>query len=204
VEGFEGVRVRRVFAGQSRMITEAYNALITEAYNAFAIGEAGELFSWGFGESKCLGRIDEEDKPWHKRVEALRGVWVSNVAVGDSHALALSEDGQVYAWGEHWRTSLLGILYLKKKLLPKPVEGLRGVRVGSIAVAGDRSYAVTDTGKVWAWGCDQEYFPPFGHGERVNFPLPKPIESLRGVKVDAVVACFLHTMALADDGSVYV
>jgi alpha-tubulin suppressor-like RCC1 family protein len=37
----------------------------------------------------------------------------------------------------------------------------------------------------------------------VNCLVPKPIESLRGVKVDAVVAIANHTLALADDGSVY-
>jgi regulator of chromosome condensation len=34
--------------------------------------------------------------------------------------------------------------------------------------------------------------------------VPKPIESLRGVKVDAVAAGNHHTLALADDGSVYI
>jgi alpha-tubulin suppressor-like RCC1 family protein len=33
--------------------------------------------------------------------------------------------------------------------------------------------------------------------------MPKPIESLRGVMVDAVAAGHNHTLALADDGSVY-
>jgi alpha-tubulin suppressor-like RCC1 family protein len=33
--------------------------------------------------------------------------------------------------------------------------------------------------------------------------LSKPIESLQVIKVDAVVTSILHTLALADDGSVY-
>jgi alpha-tubulin suppressor-like RCC1 family protein len=33
--------------------------------------------------------------------------------------------------------------------------------------------------------------------------LPKPIESLQGVKVDAVAANQKHTLALMEDGSVY-
>jgi alpha-tubulin suppressor-like RCC1 family protein len=37
----------------------------------------------------------------------------------------------------------------------------------------------------------------------MDCPLPKPIESLRGIKVDAVVAGNNHTLALAEDGSVY-
>jgi E3 ubiquitin-protein ligase HERC2 len=96
----------------------------------------------------------------------------------------------------------LGNPNVERELLPKPVEALRGVRVGSIAAAFNRSYAVADTGEVWAWGIGREYRPPLGHGEEKDCPLPKPIASLRGVKVDAVAANTYHTLALADDGSV--
>jgi alpha-tubulin suppressor-like RCC1 family protein len=62
---------------------------------------------------------------------------------------------------------------------------------------------VTDASELWAWGWDDEYFPPLGHGERANCLLPKPIEALRGVKVDAVAAGECHELVLADDGRVY-
>jgi alpha-tubulin suppressor-like RCC1 family protein len=39
--------------------------------------------------------------------------------------------------------------------------------------------------------------------EQMDCPLPKPIASLRGIKVHAVVTGLIHTLALADDGSVY-
>jgi alpha-tubulin suppressor-like RCC1 family protein len=85
------------------------------------------------------------------------------------------------------------------ELLPKPVEALRGVRVGNVAAAGCRSYAVADTGEVWAWRIDSVLL---GHGGKQK-DCPKPIEWLRGVNVDAVAASSNHTLALADDGSVY-
>jgi alpha-tubulin suppressor-like RCC1 family protein len=47
VEGFGGVRVCRVFAG---------------AEVAFAIGEAGELFSWGFGMRGTPGHGETQDQ----------------------------------------------------------------------------------------------------------------------------------------------
>jgi alpha-tubulin suppressor-like RCC1 family protein len=76
------------------------------------------------------------------------------------------------------------------------------VRVSRIAAAPYRSYALTDTGELWAWGFDSKSVTPLGHGEEKRCRLPKPIESLRGVKVDAVAASDKHTLALADDGSV--
>jgi alpha-tubulin suppressor-like RCC1 family protein len=41
------------------------------------------------------------------------------------------------------------------------------VRIGSIAVFGRHSYAVPDTGEVWAWGCDGDGASPLGHGEEM-------------------------------------
>jgi alpha-tubulin suppressor-like RCC1 family protein len=75
--------------------------------------------------------------------------------------------------------------------------------VDSVAAAGERSYAVADTGELWAWGCDRVAALPLGHCEWVNCPVPKPIESLQGIKMDAMVAGEYHTLALADDGSLY-
>jgi alpha-tubulin suppressor-like RCC1 family protein len=136
VEGFGGVLVRRVCAGD---------------YTAFAIGDGGEIFSWGRGRHGFLGHGDTQSQPSPKRVEALRGVWVSSVSVGIFVVLALAEDGVVYAWGRIEQRTLLGNPHVEEELLPKPVEALRGVRVGSIAATYHRSYAVSDTGEVWAW-----------------------------------------------------
>jgi hypothetical protein len=41
----------------------------------------------------------------------------------------------VYAWGENEERAFLGNPHVARELLPKPVEALRGVRVGSIAAA---------------------------------------------------------------------
>jgi alpha-tubulin suppressor-like RCC1 family protein len=172
---------------------------------AFAIGADGELFSWGDGRCGFLGHGDAKHQRMPKRVEALRGVGVSSASTGDHHVVALAEDGLVYACGEKviFRTTL-GNTHVDKEPLPKPIKALRGVRVGSIAVGGVRSYAVADTGKLWAWGPDRVGHVPLGHGEpMVDCPLPKKIASPRGVKVDAVSAGACHTLALSDDGSVY-
>jgi alpha-tubulin suppressor-like RCC1 family protein len=188
IEGFGGVRMRCVCPGGEQ---------------TFAIGEDGELFSWGRGKNWLLGHGDTQDQPSPKRVEALQGVPVSSVAVGESHALALAEDGLVYAWGGDTERTVLGNPYVERELLPTPVEALGGVRIGSVAAAGLRSYAVADTGVLWAWGVDGEYWIPLGHGEFMNCPLPKPMNSLWGVKVDAVIAGGYHTVALANNGRVY-
>jgi alpha-tubulin suppressor-like RCC1 family protein len=172
-------------------------------YTAFAIGENGQLSSWGNGFCWIPGHGTDENCDEPKRVEALLGVRISSVLVGEHHAVALSEDGRVYAWGMNHGRTLLGYPHVAKEVRPTPVAALRAVRLGSVAAADDRSYAVADTGEVWAWGADRDGEFPLGHGEQIDCPLPKPIESLRGVKVDAVAVAGGHTLARADDGSVY-
>jgi alpha-tubulin suppressor-like RCC1 family protein len=162
---------------------------------AHAIGEDREFFSWGHVAFGRLGHGGTQDQPSPKR-----GVRVSSLAVGSFHALALAEDGLVYAWGENRERAVLGNPHVGGQPLPTPVEALRGVRVGSVAATGFRCYAVADTGELWAWGVEGV---PLGHGEDMHGPLPKPIESLRGIKVDAVAGSNQHTLAVADDGSVY-
>jgi alpha-tubulin suppressor-like RCC1 family protein len=192
VDGFGGVRVRSVFSGDQ----------VT-----FAIGAAGQLFLWGYGSDNfilSLGHGDTEDHPSPKRVEALRDIRVSSVSVGPNHALALTEDGLVYAWGENAWLAVLGDLNVERELLPKPVEALRVVRVDNIAAARNRSYAVAQTGEVWAWGSDPlQRDAPLGHPKQMHCRRPKPIESLRGINVVAVATSDGHTLARADDGSVY-
>jgi RCC1 and BTB domain-containing protein len=82
VKGFGGVRVRRVSSKQNE---------------AFAIGAAGELFSWGAGRNALLGNGNTRDQPSPNRVEALQSVRVSSVSIEEGHALALTEDGLVCA-----------------------------------------------------------------------------------------------------------
>jgi alpha-tubulin suppressor-like RCC1 family protein len=168
----------------------------------FAIGEDGELFSWGEGESGLLGHGDTQDQHSPKRIEALRGVRVRSVAHGEYHAIALAEDGLVYAWGERTASAVLGNQDFERELLPKPIEALRGVRVGIVAAGGFRSYAVTELSELLAWGINQED-APLGHGVQGDHSVPTPIALLQGVKVDAVAAAATHTLALANDGSVY-
>jgi alpha-tubulin suppressor-like RCC1 family protein len=112
-----------------------------------------ELFSWGYG--KCAGHGNRNYQASSKRVEALQDVRLSSVAAGYAHVVALAEDGMLYAWGENFDRAVLGNPDVERERLPKPVEALRGVRVGNIAAAGSRSYAVTCTGKVWAWGVEE-------------------------------------------------
>jgi alpha-tubulin suppressor-like RCC1 family protein len=79
------------------------------------------------------------------------------------------------------------------------------VRVGSVAAFDTGSYVVAASGELRAWGNNRgrQGPDPLGHGEQSCCPMPKVIESLRNVKVDAVAAGERRRVALAEDWSVY-
>jgi alpha-tubulin suppressor-like RCC1 family protein len=58
--------------------------------------------------------------PVPKKIESLNGLVITQLACGDSHSMALTREGHVYAWGE----ATVGQLGLDDtRDLPKNTEG---------------------------------------------------------------------------------
>jgi alpha-tubulin suppressor-like RCC1 family protein len=71
------------------------------------------------------------------------------VARGAAHSLALTDTGQVFAFGLG-SSGLLGQGTTASSSVPVAVSGLTDVV--AIAVGANHSLAVTAAGEVWAWG----------------------------------------------------
>jgi alpha-tubulin suppressor-like RCC1 family protein len=71
------------------------------------------------------------------------------VAADNGHALALSPEGGVWAWGQNARGQL-GEGTLDRRLAPTRVRGLSGGV--AVAAGGAFSLALRDDGSVWSWG----------------------------------------------------
>ncbi|KAL5582082.1 hypothetical protein UlMin_014524 [Ulmus minor] len=103
-EGLQGARIINAFA---KFLDEAPELLkITQVscgeYHTAAIAENGEVYTWGLGNMGQLGHCslqagDKELIP--RRVVALDGIFIKDVACGGVHTCALTEKGALYAWG---------------------------------------------------------------------------------------------------------
>jgi len=106
-------------------------------------------------------RIRNAREEYHRKannpghVAALALTQVSDIAVGDDHALAQSAEGQVYSWGEG-SFGRLGHNSIESQPLPKIISGLNRRRVKQVACGAAHSLALTVNGSVWAWG-DNRY-----------------------------------------------
>ena len=119
-----------------------------------ALDSAGAVWSWGAaGRNSPVGRAGATAPGSPGKVGgALAGKTVTHVAAGRRHSLALTSDGEVYAWGGgHYGALATG----GRRDVGEPtlVPGLRAPVVG-IAAGSDHSLFLLSTGAVMAAGSD--------------------------------------------------
>ncbi|KAI2807414.1 RCC1 domain-containing protein 1 [Blomia tropicalis] len=117
--------------------------------------EDGKVLSYGRGSRGQLGHNNLDnvlDTP-AVTIEALDGIKCRSIAAGGWHSLALSETGDVYAWG--WNES--GQLGLSKdkvtmKATPIPLEISEDDSFMMISAGSRHSMAVSENGILFGWG----------------------------------------------------
>lgn len=132
----------------------------------------------------------------------------SGSGADDDVCLALTADGQLYAWGYNgW--GQLGQGNLNTKYLPTLVSALAGKNIISMATSGSHVVALTDDSNQWAWGLG--YSGQLGDGISGNEPgqtyyhySATPIASATGLtNVLDVAVGGAHTIALNADLTYY-
>ena len=68
---------------------------------SLALSKSGLVWTWGKGDYFRLGHGSDQHSRKPTVVECLRGKKIIHVAVGALHCLAVTETGQVYAWGDN-------------------------------------------------------------------------------------------------------
>ena len=120
--------------------------------------------------------------------------------------LALSDTGDVYAWGGG-SSGQLGLG--RKKSFPSPqlVWGMMRKGVRQIGAGDYHSAALTYNGMVYTWGSSS--LGQLGHGNKKTQLSPKPIEGLdaecreRSATVRLIGCGSLHTVAVLSNGELY-
>jgi alpha-tubulin suppressor-like RCC1 family protein len=126
-------------------------AVAAGAMHSLALRRDGTVWSWGDNARGQLGSGTagpRRDTP--APVQGLGGVVA--VAAGEFHALALKQDGTVWAWGAN-HCNQLGDTTLDDQPVPVQVQGLDGV--AAIYAHRDLSVALKRDGTVWVWGSEQ-------------------------------------------------
>jgi regulator of chromosome condensation len=129
--------------------------------------------------------------------------------MGNNHALALDNKGNVFAWGSGQQNQLGRRLVertAKGGLVPREF-GLPKNKIKFIACGSYHSFAIDNKSKVWAWGANSycETGIPQGLGDN-NSIVAKPtlVESLKEYEIEYITGGDHHSLAVTKEGDLLV
>uniref|UniRef100_A0A8D3BZ47 HECT-type E3 ubiquitin transferase n=1 Tax=Scophthalmus maximus TaxID=52904 RepID=A0A8D3BZ47_SCOMX len=105
-----------------------------------ALTKDGKVYTWGKGDNQRLGHGTDEHVRYPKLLDSLQGKKVVDVAVGSTHCLALTDDGEVHSWGSNDKLQHFDTLFSNKKQ-PKALPGLNSKHIVGISCGPGQSFA---------------------------------------------------------------
>ena len=167
------------------------------------VTDAGAVFSCGCGDFDVLGHGSWKNELMPRCIEALTemGRRFVAVAAGERHALALTEDGELYGWGCEGAANGYG----REEHTPHRVAAFNSECIKLVHARALCSCAVTEKGELFTWGFDYAQSAySLGHGvNTLQQGTPKRVEALVGTRIAAVAIGEYHTLASDEDGVVW-
>lgn len=172
----------------------------------------GQLYTWGKCHVGQLGHGEEfSDEYVPRLVEKPKDVKFVQVSSGDSHSLAITDQGELYVFGIGYYGAL-GLGSESHVFTPTLLEFFKtaGLRVKEAHGGEFHTIVLTDNGEVYTWGRND--YGQLGIGETVNSAgatmylnsrVPQKVNGLDGVKIIKVACGYNHCLALSDKGEVY-
>lgn len=160
--------------------------------------DACEVYAFGLNVQGQLGIGTEENESSPKVIEGLKGKLITQVSCGFHHSVALTDNGEVYSWGNN-EYGQLGRSF--RRLVPGIIEILDNLVITEIACGENHTVAVTNNGQVMSWGSNN--FGQLGLGDRESRNRPTQIKDIKSNIIRA--ACgWNHSLFLSDHGQIFV
>jgi len=121
---------------------------------------------------------------------------VKAIAAGDSHSIALKDDGTVWTWGYN-ANGQLGDGTTTQRTSPVQVNGL--TNISAISGGSSHTVALKNDGTVWTWGYN--FNGQLGDGTTTQRTSHVQVSGL--TNVSDITGGYSHTIALKNDGTVW-
>ncbi|XP_043461516.1 RCC1 and BTB domain-containing protein 1-like isoform X1 [Leptopilina heterotoma] len=170
--------------------------------HVLALSNKGEVYSWGHNGYSELGNGSSNQGLTPTIISTiLSEKLIVSIACGSHHSLALTNEGEVFAWGQN-NCGQVGSGMNSNQGAPRKVNSiLSEKKVISITCGQTSSIALTDVGEVYGWGYNG--VGQLGIGNYINQSCPCRVSHLVGVVIEKVVCGYSHTLALSDEGTLY-
>ncbi|XP_022652162.1 RCC1 and BTB domain-containing protein 1-like [Varroa destructor] len=171
--------------------------------HVLALTAQGDVYGWGHNGYAQIGNGQTSQVNSPVLISNNIPNPVAEVACGSFHSIARTISGEVYSWGQN-NCGQLGVgATSSNQHNPRKVTGLiQSLFCVGIACGQTSTVAVFENGEIYAWGLNGS--GQLGLGNNVNQMLPAKIDGLKNVTIQKVVCGFAHTMALSDEGTLYV
>jgi len=185
--------------------------LAASTIHSASIHADGTLWTWG---SNFDGQLGDGSTTAHAQpaqvllpntsaTDPANAHW-AQVAAGTGHTLALTTDGQLYAWGANndGQLGLSGFTRrLQPALVPLPAEA-GGTRWAQVAAGCSHTLALTADGRLYSWG--HNVFGQLGDGTIFTRPQAAAVVLPAGAAaITRIAAGSAHSLALTADGQLY-
>ncbi|CAH2254500.1 jg25682 [Pararge aegeria aegeria] len=193
--------------GKSPALVETFKGCTLSAVacglqHSMALDEWGQPFSWGSDSMGQLGSnlgSHAQDKP--KIIKNLATKNVIQVDCGSYHSVALSNNGDLYAWGANTYGQCGLGTKSNKEATPQPITSLLGIPIALIACGSNHTFVISKSGAVFGWGKNSH--GQLGLQDRENRCYPTHLKTLRNVKVCHITCGEDFTAFLTLDGGVF-
>ena len=180
--------------------TPIFVAVSGGGFHSLALTTAGNVYSWGHNNYGQLGNGTIADSNQPVQVTLANGTPLSHIvaiSAGNNHSMALTDGGQVYAWGFNVNGQV-GDGSTTQRNSPVLIPNFNNVV--AIAAGGFHSLALTGNGSVYSWGYNS--FGQLGYGVKdiAAHASPAPIPGLTGIT--AIAGGGYHSLALSGGGTV--
>ena len=170
---------------------------------ALIVTKAGIVYAVGCNESGCSGTGDTCSTLRPTEVKALSGKDIKTFACAADEVLALTHKGEVYSWGRR-KSALHGYTPTCQDFTPTLIGGnLSNTFVVDIACGKSHSVALTNDGKVYAWGLNTSRQVDGKNSRMRSVPREAAVVTSVDNKFVNVRCCSTSTMAVTDKGEVY-
>ncbi|KAL6079784.1 hypothetical protein STEG23_023425 [Scotinomys teguina] len=143
-------------------------------------------------------KIDDETE----QIGALADQHIIHVACGESHSLALSDQGQLFSWGAG-SDGQLGLMTTEDSVaVPRLIQKLNQQTILQVSCGNWHCLALAADGQFFTWGKNSH--GQLGLGK--EFPSqtsPQRVRSLEGIPLAQVAAGGAHSFALSLSGAVF-
>ena len=166
-----------------------------------ALTNEGKAYCWGLNNQGRLGNNSTTNSRIPVAVQMPAGVArFQSIAIGYAHTCALTAEGKAYCWGWNHQGQL-GNNSTTSSSTPVAVQMPAGVSFQSIAVGIGHTCALTNEGKAYCWGWNNQ--GQLGNNSTTSSSTPVAVQMPAGVSFKSIAAVYYHTCALTNEGKAY-